>query len=357
MPTHPYLRLFIGDVEPDETFDNTQHYEVGDVIIVSGIPYTAVDVTTGAAVWSSPGSGGSFDLAAAIDGAAFDGTPDLASTLVSTLGGGLQKTDLESLLENIITPSLNGVFEPADGWLSVPETWTYASGDDPVYQIYVSGNVSSDPWYRAGNKVKCTNNSTTFYGIIVKVGSYDAGNNRTPIDLYGGTDYDLANSAITSPHISKSKSPDGFPLSPDKWTVSLSDTSDQSQASPASNTLYNLGSLSLNIPIGVWRVYYELALQFTVTLAAAQNRGFQCTLSTANNSESDSAFTATFTFALPAITGGIGRATVHREKLLSLTSKTTYYLLASAGGATTATSINFRGDVIATTVKCVCAYL
>jgi hypothetical protein len=264
---------------------------------------------------------------------------------------------LEAAVQTIIDNYGPQALITLNGWEPRFETWTYASADDPVYQVYVSGNITANPGYKLGTKVKCTNNSTTFYGFIVKVGAYDGGNNRTPVDLYGGTDYDIANSAITDPHISKIKSPDGFPLTPEKWTVTLSDASQRSQASPTSNTWYNLGSLSLNIPIGVWRVFYELAIEFTVTLAAAANRGFRSTLSTANNSESDGAFTASFTFSFPAITGGAGRATVHREKTLALTSKTTYYLLGSAGGVATATSLDFRGDVIATTVKCVCVYL
>ena len=118
------------------------------------------------------------------------------------------------------------------GWIPTRETWTYASADDPVYQVYVSGNVTTDPNYKLGNKVWCQNNSTDFFGFIVKVGSYDSGNDRTPVDLYGGADYDLANSAITTPGISKIKSPDGFPLSPDNWTVIVKNTTAYTKTLP-----------------------------------------------------------------------------------------------------------------------------
>lgn len=241
------------------------------------------------------------------------------------------------------------------GWKEIGATWTYASADDPVYQIYVTGNVTADADYKLGNKIRCTVNSVVVYGFIVKVGGYDAGNNRTPIDIYMGADYDLTNHTITNKFISKVKSPDGFPASPDKWTFSLSDTGDRRQTPPTGNVWYNLGTLSLAIPICVWDGYYELALEIDATLAAAGNRGFRSTLSTANNTESNTAYTATYTFPFPVITNGIARATVHREVDITLTTKTTHYLNGLVGIATN--YIAFRGDVIATTLKLVCAYL
>lgn len=66
MTTHPYLRLRIGSEVPTTSYDASHGYEQGDVIIYSGVCYTAVNVTNGAAVWNP---GGSFDLAAAIHAA------------------------------------------------------------------------------------------------------------------------------------------------------------------------------------------------------------------------------------------------------------------------------------------------
>lgn len=248
---------------------------------------------------------------------------------------------------------------PTDGWLDESgTTWTYASADDPVYQIYVAGNANASQRYKVGNKVKCTNNSTTFYGIIVKVGSYDGGNNRTPVDIYGGTDYDLANSAITAIYTSPIKSPDGFPLSPDKWSGTFSDTGNRSQASPGAGTIYNLGSLSMSIPIGLWRIYYEVSMEVNFTLAAASNVGYQMSLSTANNTFSDATMTSVKTSAAPVITGGTDRISFFRERptLLALAAKTTHYLNGLTGG-TSMTSIAFRGDLQTTVVKWTCAYV
>lgn len=243
------------------------------------------------------------------------------------------------------------------GWIPTVKVWTYASADAPVFQIYVSGDVStgSHPDYKVGNKIKCNQAGTDVYGFIVKLGAYDSGNNRTPVDIYCGTDYSFTATTISDPYISKIKSPDGFPLDPEKWTVVLNDTSNRSQASPSASTWYNLGSLSINIPIGKWRVYYELALEVVTTLGAATNWGSRCTLSTANNSESDSDFTGVVTSALPAMTGATDRKPIHREKPLTINTKTTYYLLGFSGAG--GTSVSFRGDVVATNIRCVCLYL
>jgi hypothetical protein len=243
---------------------------------------------------------------------------------------------------------------PNDGWIDTGDTWTYASADDPVYQVYVGGNVTANANYKLGNKVKCTNNSTTFYGFIVKVGAYDGGNNRTPVDLYGGTDYDLANSAITAPNITKVKSPDGFPMNPEKWTFSTSDTTQRTQSTPTQNTWYNPGTISLNIPIGAWRVSYRCFAQVVSNAAQTAATCFS-TLSTANNSESDPEFTG------GTQVGGasgtiISGAPVFSLKTLVLTAKTTYYLNIRTTLASMA-SIHSRNDLSKLSIFCVCAYL
>jgi hypothetical protein len=70
----------------------------------------------------------------------------------------------------------------------------------------------------------------------------------TTLKLYGGTDYDLANSAIIEPYFSMAKAPYGFPLDEAKWRVESLMTTNSSQASPTASTWYNKGR-SLAVPI------------------------------------------------------------------------------------------------------------
>lgn len=251
--------------------------------------------------------------------------------------------------------------EFSSGWKSVSETWTYVSADDPVYQIYVSGDALNNPDYKLGNKIKCTNNSTTFYAFIVKVGAYDSGNNRTPVDLYGGTDYDLANSAITAPYVSKIKSPDGFSLNPTKWSVIVTDTQNCVKTSPTASTYYGGSGLSptgpsIDIPIGCWIVTKDCAGFVQHSPAAVASVSIRTTLSTANNSETDNEFHSVDIATMPIGTNLQNFASQLKYKVLALTSKTTYYLNILTGTSGTV-SIALRGDIAKTILKAVCAYL
>ena len=88
------------------------------------------------------------------------------------------------------------------GWNSIDETWTYASATT----VTVPGDKTGK--YSAGMKVRLVQSSTTKYFYIIKA-TYSAPN--TTITLYGGTDYSVANSAISNIFFSNSESPYGFP--------------------------------------------------------------------------------------------------------------------------------------------------
>jgi hypothetical protein len=76
------------------------------------------------------------------------------------------------------------------------------------------------------------------------------------------------------------------------------------------------------------------------------------TLSTANNSESDAAFTTYNINSSTSITH-----TVHREQLLTLTTKTSYYLNVKNVIGGTSTHIRVAGNLSTTLIEAVCAYL
>lgn len=231
-----------------------------------------------------------------------------------------------------------------NGWVGANETWTYASADAPTFTFTISGDKTTK--YSAGMRIKLTQ-TTVKYFIITAV-SYGAPN--TTVTIYGGTDYTLANAAITLPYYSMSKAPQGFPLDPTKWTVITTDTSNQSQASPVNGTWYNMGTLSITIPIGVWRVYFQSAPQGGN--GSATTMVIYSALSTANNSASNAVLksvsvgAAMTAFATPA----------HRESVLVLASKTVYYLNEMSENSSIGTLL-LRGDLQTTVIAAVCAYL
>ena len=240
----------------------------------------------------------------------------------------------------------------ADGWIAYSSVIpTRSVSDDPTYEVTFAG-VDLTGTLAAGMRVKWTQDATVRYGIITKV-ALDGSD--TDVTIYGGTDYDVddtATLAISDFYYSTQKAPFGFPLDESKWTVQVTDTNNVTQASPTSGTWYNLGSISISVPIGIWNVDYQTN--------ASANRGGAgsltqyATLSTANNSESDVNFSSRLYSASNNLAlGGL----LFRSKLLSLASKTTYYLNAKTVD-TSLTAINFLGSAVnPTVIRAICAYL
>jgi len=232
-----------------------------------------------------------------------------------------------------------------NGWMYARQDWTYESADDPTYTFTIGENVTGT--YSPGMRLRLDQSTGgTKYFILTDL-SFSG--SSTTMTIYGGTDYNLENEAITNPYYSVMKSPYGFPLSPIKWTAQSSDTSQRVQATPTQNTWYNLGSLSLDIPIGVWKVHYMVIAQGNDSSSA--NWVIQTALSTANNSASDSDLTTS------QIVGSINvSAPCFREKHLDLSSKTTYYLNTRTIASTLDNLVN-RNDESTAFIRAVCAYL
>lgn len=224
--------------------------------------------------------------------------------------------------------------------------------NETTYVISINADVTG--LITVGNRIKLTQTGTKYF-IVTNVGAYSGG--ATLITVFGGTDYTLANADIDNPFYSYSKGPFGFPTSSDKWTVLVADTTNAAQATPTASTWYNMGSIAISIPIGAWDIFYHCINELTITTAAVQTYAMRCTLSTANNSESNSSLTSSQGGTLPILVGALARFIQVRNKYpLTLSSKTTYYLN-SFWGAGTATSLNFRGDLAPTRIQAVCSYL
>jgi hypothetical protein len=232
-----------------------------------------------------------------------------------------------------------------DGWIPAEETWTYASADDPTFTFTVAADVTTK--YSAGMKIKLTQ-GTVKYFIITAVSTYSGG--KTTITVYGGTDYDLASSAISANAYSMMKSPLGFPMSPAKWSETVTDTTQRSQATPTSATWYNLGSISITLPIGVWDVSYKVSLIGGVSSTGAFS--IQTTLSTTNNSNSDTEFHMMSYIQ----TDTIILASHNKGKILEIGTKTVYYInsLINSASANLLRNDNNSSPLI---IRATCAYL
>lgn len=229
-----------------------------------------------------------------------------------------------------------------NGWISVSGSWAYASADAPTFTITVPSGASSI--YGVGMRIKLTQ-TTVKYFIITAVADM-------VLTVYGGTDYTLANAAISSISYSTQKAPLGFPLNPSKWTQEFRGTAQTAQNTPTANTWYNIGTYLLSVPIGCWRLSYK-----TVAggyKGSTMQISISTTLSTANNSESDTDFSVNN--IMEGATGTLSVYTLrYAEKYISLSSKATYYLNCRSTTASMASIIETVGDP--TIIRAVCAYL
>ena len=226
----------------------------------------------------------------------------------------------------------------AGDWTSISATLTYSSTDGPTFVCTTSDLTAT---VAVGARLKLTHSASVKYFIVTAISS-------TTITLYGGTDYTISGSAITLPSFSHLRTPLGFPLSPIKWTEQTLDTTDAAQATPTAATWYNLGSISLSIPIGAWNVYYAAHGLCSATSGTVTD--MQATLSTANNTQSDATMTSGFMQQNGA--GGTvpaARNSVFKQGKLLLTAKTSYYLNAKTRQPNQS-NIQFDGGTIATTV-------
>lgn len=232
-----------------------------------------------------------------------------------------------------------------DGWTSYSAvTPTRTVSDDPTYEIsFASVDLTST--LQPGMRMKFTQNSAVAYFIITKV-ALDGSD--TDVTLYGGTDYNVLDTAtytISSLSYSSAKAPYGFTLDAAKWVHEDVDTGNRTQASASQNTWYNLGTVSIDIPIGSWIVAYTV-----LTKNTGGTDNMYSTLSTANNTESNTDFTLVHEAAQ-----NLDTLTCVGEPL-TVSSKTTYYLNHKTSGTASGT-LTLRGDVIPTRIKCYPAYL
>lgn len=235
-----------------------------------------------------------------------------------------------------------------DGWTAysaVVPTRTVA--DDPTYTLQFA-SVDLTGVLCEGMPIKWTQNGIVRYGWISSAPAFSTNTTITVLTICNNSsgDYDVLDTGtytISNFSYGLPKQPGfGFPVDPSKWTIEVTDSTGRTQASPTQNTWYNLGTTNCQIigPIGRWLAEYMVspyAVKANTNVLTAW-----ATLSTANNSESDTLMTAYVYIQGVATSGGanmVVSAPIHRSKQLSLASKTTLYL----NGKTSVTSVTTLG--------------
>ena len=223
-----------------------------------------------------------------------------------------------------------------NGWEDSNESWVTTGADTAVNTGTITVVADVTTKYSIGMKVKYTQGGTVIKGFISNVPAVASG--TTTFTVYTGTFVPGA-TAITSNFYSTARAPQGFSLNPNDWSTIYTAGTDYS-LSPASNAWVNPGTATLTIPIGLWKTYYFCINQGNT----ATNPTLFATLSTGTATESDVDFTTSI--------GASGAASINfsmsKEKTLSLTSKTVYFLNSKYVG--TASILSFLGATYGPTI-------
>jgi hypothetical protein len=231
------------------------------------------------------------------------------------------------------------------GWVSVSDSWSYASADAPTFTITVPSGAAS--LYSPGMRIRLTQ-TTVKYFIITAVAD-------TVLTVYGGTDYILTSDAISEISYSTQKAPFGFPLSPAKWSVETLITSTINQNSPTAGTWYNLATVNIIVPIGEWKLYYAVEGNANRNTTGAIDIEFA--LSTSNNSVSDYRLKSRGLSSIQVATNCYVLSLLSKCIDITVPSKTTYYAIWRT--STGASAISTDGDTTGQQgiIRAVCAYL
>ncbi len=91
--------------------------------------------------------------------------------------------------------------DASTGWSPAGETWAHATSN----QFTVLGDLTVK--YRTGAKIKLTQTAVKYFYVVSS--SHTGG--TTTVTVTGGSDYQIANVAVSSPYLSYQATPQGFP--------------------------------------------------------------------------------------------------------------------------------------------------
>ncbi len=131
----------------------------------------------------------------------------MADSKISALtdGGDLQAGDLVAISRAVT--SFRARAAGNDGWVDdTAETWTYASGSGGGTATFTIAGVDLTSKYTVGTRIKLTQ-TTVKYFVVIAV----AFSTNTTVTITAGTDYTLANAAISANYHSYAANPQGYP--------------------------------------------------------------------------------------------------------------------------------------------------
>lgn len=250
-----------------------------------------------------------------------------------------------------ITVNENEIDNLQTGWNSAGETWTYSSTDNPTGVITIIGDVTTK--YSLGMRINFTNNSNVIYGIITKISYSSPNTTLTFLHEIDPTDslalHLMANSAITNNYYSTMKTPYGFPINPDKWTLKKGINSNYIITSPSSSVYYGPAVLSIKVPEGLWEMSYQVGVQMSATSLQYCSANLSTSPTALENSTG-----LTDNQSLPV--AGVIAKRFRANKIVELAEQKMYYFMFK--NDTPYTDLYITGSpASASSMQAVCAYL
>jgi hypothetical protein len=232
---------------------------------------------------------------------------------------------------NTFVPSGNGGGGgSADGWNLIPFPAARIAADDPTYSIVFYG-VNIVSLLSEGIPVKWDQNGTTRYGFVNSSAVLSGSNTTLKIITRlddASPNYDLLDTSvypITNFYTGLPKQPGlGFPLLDSFWTLKTLDTTLRFKNYPNQNQIYysEMGSINIIVPIGYFDIGFYGAIWGT---GSGGNSGIIVSLSDSVSAHNPRIQAG----GLINVSTGFGVWGASSRKSISLTSKTTYYMLAS----------------------------
>lgn len=213
------------------------------------------------------------------------------------------------------------------GWIALSESWSFSSWDAATRIGVITVPTGATSRFGVGQRIKITQaTGGTKIGIIHAVAT-------TTLTVFFPSGTTLVNQAITGPFFSPVKAPLGFNTDPAVWSLESILTTDTTQYSPTYNTWYNLGSHSLAVGVGSWKLYAKNT--HGLDRAAIGRTDHSHTISTSSSSESHARYTtgiANNDVKFTAVT------TTVADDFTTASPVTLYALLKSSGGASSGVS-------------------
>ena len=243
-----------------------------------------------------------------------------------------------------------------DGWIAITDfgnyTFTLGTADDPSFPIEWDDGMNLLSYISVGMKVKWTQNGTIRYGFITYADA-NGGVTDTEMVIYGGTDYNVENTTtypVSNIFISREKSPYGFPMSPDKWSVTYSSTSNTTLNN---STVFAASPFSISVPIGDFSVSYLISL---IGIGSGGNTTW--VKSALGKTTTPLAGSQDFKDATDGAASVTKCAGIFKGSALVInTAKTSVYILTAYANSNSNVSLNPYYEMFPTTIRATCAYL